>query len=375
MLTKDFDIRVYSSAEQLSNDWPDADDKTGSAFFVFQTKSFVRAWDATYGRRPGTQLCLTEVRQHDGTPLLFLPLSITRIYGSRVLGFIDDGVSDYNVPIVFPAAAKLSPDTTARVLEAVVAAVPSHDVIAFCKMPERVEGFANPLWQLANKLSNASTHAISLMRPMDEIERSIQSISNIKKRDRTLQKMEGCRFFIAQTQAERRSVLQVMLRQKQRRFEETKVPGFDAHPEKRRFFEEATEQLAQHNGLHLSALAVGETILATMWSVVRNDHYCAMITTFEAGTWSKFSPGKVIILRLLHRLKADGYACFDLGFGDEGWKIGLCDRTIPLRDYIRPATLRGRTSLILARSLEWIRSTLLYKKLRPLKWRVLRKFG
>ncbi len=375
MLTKDFDIRVFSNTEQLSIDWPDADDKTGCAFFVFQSKSFIRAWEASYGQEPGVQLCLTEVRQTDGTPLLFLPLSITRICGSRVLSFIDEGVSDYNAPIVFPAATQLSHDAAMRVLAAVLASVPSHDVVALCKMPERVEGLINPLWSVTDRVSGASTHTMSLVRPIAEIEKSIQGIGNIKKRDRAFQKLEGARFFIAQTEAKRRAVLDAMFRQKQRRFEETMVPGFDAHPEKRRFFEEATEQLARHGTLHLSALAVGETILATLWSVVRNGHYCAMIITFENGMWSKFSPGKLLILRLLSALKADGYTIFDLGFGDEPWKSGICDRTTPLRDYIRPVTLRGRISLSLTRCMERLRETSLYAKLRPLKWRLLRKFG
>jgi len=373
MLTNDFDIRVYSSTEQLSTDWPDADDKADSAFFVFQARSFLKAWEASYGQKLGVQLCLSEVRQHDGTPLLFLPFAITRVYGSRVLSFIDEGMSDYNGPVVFPAAAQLSQNTVMRLLEAVVASVPPHDAIALRKMPERVETLANPLWQLTNLSSEASTHAISLTRPMEAIEQSIRSIRNIKKHSRALQQMEGFRFFVAHTEAERHAILEVMLRQKQRRFEETMVPGFDAHPEKQRFFEEATEQLARHNALHLSALAIGETILATMWSVVRNGHYCAMITTFENGKWSRFSPGKVLILRLLYALKTDGHMCFDLGFGDEPWKIGLRDQTTPLRDYVRPVTFQGRMSLILAHSLERIRAVSIYQKLRPLKWQLLRK--
>lgn len=47
--------------------------------------------------------------------------------------------------------------------------------------------------------------------------------------------MEGYRFFVAHIEAERHAILEVMLRQKQRRFEETMVPGFDVHPEKQRF--------------------------------------------------------------------------------------------------------------------------------------------
>lgn len=373
MLISDFDIRICKSTEQLSSEWPDADDEAGSAFFVFQSKSFLKAWETSYGEKPGVELCLVEVRQRDGTPLVFLPLSIMRDRGSRILSFIDDGVSDYNGPIIFPAAAELAQDTMNHILEAVVTALPSHDVIALRKMPEHVEGVVNPLWSLTNLSSEASTHTISLTRPTEEIEQSIQGIRNIKKRDRALQRLEGFRFFVARTEAERRSVLEVMLQQKQRRFEETMVPGFDAHPEKRRFFEEATERLAQREALHFAALAVGDTILATMWSLVRKDHYCAMITTFEDGEWTKFSPGKVIILRLLHALKADGYRCFDLGYGDEPWKQGLRDQTIPLRDYVRPVSVRGHVSLFFNSVVERIRATLLYQKLRPLKWWLLRK--
>src|SRR5690606_8965937 len=122
---------------------------------------------------------------------------------------------------------------------AVLASVPSHDVVALCKMPEHIEGLINPLWSVTDRVSGASTHMMSLVRPIAEIEKSLQGIGNIRKRDRAFQKLEGARFLIAQTEAERRSVLDAMFRQKQRRFEETMVPGFDAHPEKRRFFEEA----------------------------------------------------------------------------------------------------------------------------------------
>ncbi|MBB4093355.1 GNAT family N-acetyltransferase [Brucella pecoris] len=173
---------------------------------------------------------------------------------------------------VYSSTEQLSQNTVMRLLEAVVASVPPHDAIALRKMPERVETLANPLWPLTNLSSEASTHAISLARPMEAIEQSIRSIRNIKKHGRALQQMEGYRFFVAHIEAERHAILEVMLRQKQRRFEETMVPGFDVHPEKQRFFEEVTEHLARHNALHLSALAIGETILATVWSVVRNGH-------------------------------------------------------------------------------------------------------
>ncbi len=67
-----------------------------------------------------------------------------------------------------------------RVLAAVLASVPSHDVVALCKMPEHIEGLINPLWSVTDRFSGASTHTMSLVRPIAEIEKSIQGIGNIK---------------------------------------------------------------------------------------------------------------------------------------------------------------------------------------------------
>lgn len=372
MLIDGFQIQVHTSTRQLSDDWPEADDRTGCAFFVFQSRAFLEAWEASYGRKSSVRLCLVEVRQRDGAPIIFLPLYLGRRYGVRVLSFIDGGVSDYNAPVIFPGAAQLSQVTVAALLERVLSAVPPHDIVVFTKLPEQVETCSNPLWQFTTRSSAASTHAISLTRPLDEIEGSIQSIRNIRKRDRALQRMGELRFFLAGAEPEQKDVLTTMLRQKQRRFEETMVPGFDAHPEKQNFFEEATKRLTETGALHFSALALNGTILATMWSLVRKDRYCAMITTFEDGLWGRYSPGKVLMLHLLRALKADGYASLDLGFGDEPWKRELCDRTMELRDYIRVVTHRGRVALHLEKGLASLRASPLYRKLRPLKWRLLR---
>ncbi len=194
MLIDGFQIQVHTSTRQLSDDWPEADDRTGCALFVFQSRTFLQAWEASYGRKRNVRLCLVEVRRQDGDPVIFLPLYLSRHYGARVLSFIDGGVVDYGAPVIFPAAAQLSHITITAILERVLSAVPPHDIVAFTKLPERVETCPNPLWPFTNRSSVASAHAISLTRPLDEIEASIQSIRNIRKRDRALQRMGELRF-------------------------------------------------------------------------------------------------------------------------------------------------------------------------------------
>ncbi|MCE3519465.1 GNAT family N-acetyltransferase, partial [Escherichia coli] len=60
---------------------------------------------------------------------------------------------------------------------------------------------------------------------------------NLRNRHRALERLGECRLLIAGTPEERAFVLETLLAQKQRRFEETQVPGFDKEPEKQSFFE------------------------------------------------------------------------------------------------------------------------------------------
>ncbi|MBR7508580.1 hypothetical protein KC216_22225, partial [Mycobacterium tuberculosis] len=68
-----------------------------------------RTWLASYGTRLGNQLCLVEVWDLSGNPLCFLPFSLSSRHGGRVLTFVDDGVPDYNPPILLPHDEEWTP--------------------------------------------------------------------------------------------------------------------------------------------------------------------------------------------------------------------------------------------------------------------------
>jgi CelD/BcsL family acetyltransferase involved in cellulose biosynthesis len=375
MSSANFEIKVHSRVDDLSNDWPDANDSSGCALYVFQSRTFLRAWEASYGAAHKAELCLIEVRDQNQRPVLFVPFCIMQRYGARILSFVDDGVSDYNAPILFENAPHWDVAGASALLKQIFAALPPFDMVAFEKMPQEVEGRPNPFWGLSNRDCAAGTHWITLERPMPEIEQSIRGHSSIAKRAKALRRAGRYRFLVTRDAQERATFLETMLQQKQKRFEDTKVPGFETHPEKRRFFELVTEPLAAVNALHFSVLTMDDAVVATMWSVTRKRHYCAMITTFEDGIWNKYSPGKVLMVRLIEALKADDYECFDLGFGNEPWKQDFANLEIPMRDYVVARTLRGRIALACQQTIEGLRTTRLYKRLRPLKWELLRRLS
>ncbi len=368
-----FVVAVHDRIDQVSAEWPRGGADTEARCHAFQTVTFLETWQPTYGVTYAAKLCLVEVRDASGRPVLMLPLMISRQRGSRVLAFTDFGVSDYNSPVLFPTDIVWTKRSAAALWQSIVARLPAFDLVLFDKMPEKVRDLVNPLYLLSDEANIESCHLTSLEQPKDDIEKAVRGVRTFKRHFRGLQKLGKCEVLVAETREQRQLILGKLLQQKQARFEETRVPGFEKHPEKRDFFARGTETFAAIDALHLSALVVNDQVLATTWGLTQGRHYYGLFLSFEGGEWAKYSPGRVLHHQLLLHLADRGYACYDLGIGDEEWKVSVCDIHIPLKQWRHPRTPRGQLTLASMTTLEWLRSTRIWQQLRPLKWVVLRK--
>lgn len=369
----DLVIEVYGDLAPLAELWPrraGADEEV--ACHVFQTADFITCWLETYGRATRARVVFVLVREADATPLLLLPLTIVSQGGARVLSFLDATACDYNAPVLFPTTRTWTPDMASSLWEAVKAALPPIDLVVLEKMPATVGDRINPLTLLPGANNPESCHLNDLARPWAEIEQDVHGLRTLRKNIRALERIAPTCLVIADTAEDRATLLAALLAQKQRRFEETEVPGFDAHPEKRAFFERATEAFAARGGLHLSALQVGSETVACAWGLVHGRHYYGLMIGFEAGAWGRYSPGRILCLKLMQALHEQGCTVFDLGIGNEPWKLAQCDRTVPLHLYTEVTGWRGRAHLRRQRAVTRLRQSALWQRLRPYKWRILR---
>ncbi|MCJ2105201.1 GNAT family N-acetyltransferase [Methylobacterium sp. E-041] len=368
-----FVVAVHDDLAPLAALWPrGAGADEAAACHVFQTADFIACWRETYGRATKARAVFVHVSEPDGTPLLLLPLTIVSQGAARVLTFLDATACDYNAPVLFPTARAWNPGMAAPLWEAVKAALPPIDLVVLEKMPAAVGDRINPLYLLSETANPESCHLNDLARPWAEIEQDIHGLRTLRKKVRALERIAPTRLVVAETAEDRSALLAVLLAQKQRRFEETEVPGFDAHPEKRAFFERATEAFAARGGLHLSALQVGTEVVACAWGLVHGRHYYGLMIGFEAGDWARHSPGRILYLELMRALHAQGCTVLDLGIGDEAWKLAQSDRTVPLRVHTEVVGWRGLAHLRLQGAVARLRRSTPWQRLRPYKWRILR---
>ncbi len=67
-----------------------------------------------------------------------------------------------------------------------------------------------------------------------------------------------------------------------------------------------------------------------------------LMPTFEAGDWARFSVGGLLMKSLVEWSISRGLSRFDLTIGDEAYKRLWADHSMPLYEYIRGMTTKGR---------------------------------
>jgi CelD/BcsL family acetyltransferase involved in cellulose biosynthesis len=179
-------------------------------------------------------------------------------------------------------------------------------------------------------------------------------------------------FCVARQRDEMDEAVRAMLRQKQQRFEQARVPGFETDRDKYDFFNEGTYLFAEKQMVVLFYLKAGDLILATNWGLVAGRRFHGIMTSFEGGDWAKFSPGSILNYRVVEWLHREGFEWHDLGVGDEPWKLKAA-RAFNLSQRRSAATFNGWIYLQRRAAMVRLRATQFWQTIRPLKWIFLRR--
>jgi len=368
-----FQIAVFDKLEDVSSDWPRAAQaENGAHFHAFQTVTFLTAWTNSFGRSGRRSLHFVEVRDRAGRPVLFMPLCITRRTGAAILTFIDNDAADYNAPILFPVGFQWTRDVIEGLWRQIASKLPSYDVLELDKMPSDIDGLVNPLALLSNGAHSISCHGTDLRRPWSEIDLAYPNRRTVLRSARLLNDKAPLEFRVARRRDEMDEAVAAMLRQKQQRFEQTRVPGFETDRDKYDFFNEGTYLFAEEGMVVLFYLKAGDQILATNWGLVAGRRFHGIMTSFEGGEWAKFSPGSILNYRVVEWLHREGFEWHDLGVGDEAWKLKAA-RAFELTRRRSAATLQGWIYLQRRAAMMRLRATQFWQKIRPLKWIILRR--
>lgn len=343
-------VQVSRNLADLASVWPGFAEASGHALLAFQHREVLEVWRDTIGLARQVDPLFVRVDSPHGTPLMLLPLAIERGGGVRQLAFMDGGVADYNAPVLGGAATSIDATAMRQLWHSIVAVVPAFDVVRFTKMPATVAGVPNPLVLLGATPDRHSAYLTDLTAspsaaPSGKPFKGISMSRDSERQRRRLAEIGKLTFKIAETDGERRQLLDVMMRYKRRRYLETRGVDSFARPGYPAYYQEMTNRLGGSGAVHLSALVLDGTPLAVHWGIATPRRYYYLMPAYAGGEWPKYSPGSLLMEHLIDWCRRQGMTTFDLGVGDEPYKLKIAHETVPLFALSQACTMAGRAYL------------------------------
>jgi CelD/BcsL family acetyltransferase involved in cellulose biosynthesis len=343
--------------ERFLSDWPSIADDRGVSMYVYQSREFLDAWMNTIGSAGRIECYFVVVRDSDAAPVLYLPLAIETKFNLRFLRFMDCGVADFNAPIVH-AGRELTQQEFDVIWPKVLALLPNVDVIDLKKIASDISGVLNPLTYLSCSPHRESGHLLRFAHSPKADGDTTPSPSLKQKLGRELRKLGETRdveFIVNATGAKAEEFIERLFELKRQKYQQTRSADFLSAPGVADFYRQiATPQ--QHAKIgHLSALLVDNAVVAAHLGFFGRGRFYYILPAYDAS-YARHRPGHLLLNYLVDQTNKQGFETFDLGVGDEAYKISWATEQIALYDHQRAKTAAGQLYLQMRRVRRFVKS-------------------
>lgn len=336
-----FSTRVFSNVEVFLDHldtYPQWTSRT-----AFQTSHWLATWYRTIGYNIGEPILIDVFDRRSDTLVAALAL-IRRIdRGLRVIEFADDGVSDYNCPILGPASPSSFVESRALWV-AIRNALPPADLLRFTKMPAEVAGRPNPLALLwSTRPSRLTSNILAIDSGWAEYLKSLERRfrKELGRSWRVFANHPGAVFRCIENPAEATWVLEALEQQQIAHLQERGKLHILDNPRVAQFYRTLTVGGLANGNVILTALLCGDDVVAALLGVTTEETYVMVRISRSTGSWSNCSPGRLLIVKTMEMLRARGYRYFDFSIGNYGYKRRLGVQPRPLVDLLVAGSALG----------------------------------
>lgn len=338
-----------------ATDWP----WRPGASTVFQRPEWLEPLYAAIARHePDIQPLTVEVQDEQGAQAYRLALIRRRIGSRRIIECADLNMTDFNAPLLGPAAPRTAQDA-ARAWKAVKRVLPRCDAVRFIKMPPLIGGRPNPLALLAGlSLSAVNGNLVTIGEDWNEfhfgLERTVRK--ELERSWRVFSRADGAGLHAVTDPDVALSVLSRMEKLQSRRMREIGQPYTMDDPVTADFYRRLIVRGLAQGYAVLTILRSHNELVAALLGVRDGDSYVMIRLAHAGADWSRVSPGRLLIHKTLERLHAEGCHTFDFSIGNYAYKRRFGPVRTPLYDIAvagnplgLPAIARIRAGALLRR--------------------------
>ena len=305
-------------------------------------------WIAPFAARmlaPQETLRVATIHDAAGRLAMILPLARYRQHGLAVASPLGGKHANFNVPLLRPGFSLTAFES--RQLLARIGQQLHVDLVVCRNAPVSWRGTPNPL-AAGGRPSPSNAYKLALSPNAEATLTRVSSNAARKKlrnKERALAKLGAVAVIEARTEAEVDLVLDALLAQKKRRFQELGITDPYAGEAARLFLRGAClAGLAEGQpAIELHALTLDGNVVAALGSAADAQQLSGMFISFDAaGDAAKSSPGEILVANIIRQQCERGRKVFDLGVGEARYKRVFCDEVELLHDNVVGVTPLGR---------------------------------
>lgn len=348
-------LRVHASFSSVEMRWRAAQETC--AAYGFQSYDWLATWQHELGARQGWEVQLVELSDNEDRTVMLLPLGRRRRRGLRVLSFLGGEITDYHAPLLHP---EFDVSSFAVLWPVIVRLVGGVDIFRVRRMPQHIEGVANPLVALTGMQHTEQAHAAALTPTYAEFQksRSAKMFADTRRQLRRLNELGSVQLLIDAPADKRAEVTAGMAQQKARRWHETGSRDLFAEPGYLDFYQQLAQPGRGLSGgaIVVSALYVDSHLVATHWGMRYGKRFYWLMPGYQDGEWGRYSVGRILLDAVVQHCITEGLTVFDLTVGDEAYKMQWADHMLPLYAGQQGHSLRGKLVVLLSHAYQAVRT-------------------
>ena len=333
---------------ELFDDWKQATARWNEtrASTPFQDFRWLGAWYGAFTEVEPVIAVITDARTLEQVALL--PLVRRTHRGVRIIEFADLDLTDYNAPLLGPAAPRDAAGAQALwhdLTAALTLVQGGADLIRLRKLPRDLDGRPNPLALLEGTFRSAvNGNLVTIGEDFDAWRHSLgrNARKGFLKSWRVFSGEPKAQFSIVTDPDDATRVMAAMEVQQGARMQALGLSYSLNDQAYAAFYRDLVGANLRTGYAVLTALTVGEEVVATLLGI-RNGARYVMVRFSNAGEkWAICSPGLLVIERTMAALHADGVRSFDFGTGNYAYKRKFGVTQMPLLNITKALSWRGK---------------------------------
>lgn len=301
---------------------------------VAQTFDWGRAWSEHMLAPAGGVPAVAIGYGTDGAAKFLLPFETKQLAGMTVLKWLGQDHANYSFGLFAAGIAPLLTKNDVSCLLRAIARRTGAAAAYFEAQPFSWQGVPNPFALLSHQLAPNSGFAIELgdFQTLYLGRFKKRARQALLRKERRLQEAGPLHYGWAETDEQKRGVLDAFFEQKAQQFAAMGVTDIFG-PEAQGFYRDlAALPAGNPSRLRLGYVALDGDILATFSGAVCHDRMCVLLSSLTSNEHQRQSPGAQLLRHQIEEACSHGLKYFDLGVGGARHKSEWSNVVYPLFD-------------------------------------------